>query len=151
MMGASFLRAASMHALIELLVTQLTAGMAKPQSCACWSRSVSAWPVQTPGCTDGGIFGYCPIAHSSVHGSPISSAAVPISSAAFRWARGGAENRGPGKNPSASGAVASTSAVAAQRAIVRCKCPQVGLKRKGCGCGLPCKRQALGAQKLLWT
>ena len=58
-------------------VTQLTAGIAKPWSCAVSSRSIIAWPVSTPGCTLGGSFGYSPIAQSSVHGKPISSAAVP--------------------------------------------------------------------------
>ena len=102
MMGASFLRAASRHALMLLDVTQLTAGIAKPWSCAVSSRSIIAWPVSTPGCTLGGSFGYSPIAQSSVHGKPISSAAVPARAVA------GAQRDAGGAKPSA-GAIPSAS------------------------------------------
>ena len=66
------------HALMPRLETRLTTGIASCCSFACSSRSTSACPVTTPGCTDGGIFGYLPTAHSSLHGSPMSVAAVPM-------------------------------------------------------------------------
>ena len=100
MIGASALRAASRQVLTDEDVTQLTAGMAYRFSFACCSRSTSAcracagllspptpsspsrtplhqgsaWPVTTPGWTEGGRLGYDATAHSSTQGRPRSSA-----------------------------------------------------------------------------
>ena len=47
---------------------------AHPFSLASLSRSIRAWPVTTPGCTDGGSLGYDGRSHSPTHGMPMSSA-----------------------------------------------------------------------------
>ena len=135
MMGASFLRAASRHALMLLDVTQLTAGIAKPWSCAVSSRSIIAWPVSTPGCTLGGSFGYSPIAQSSVHGKPISSAAVPARAVA------GAQRDAGGAKPSA-GAIPSASTRARAIPVVSQAQPSgrhTSFQQRGCEGGR-CRR-----------
>ena len=53
--GPPNLAAASRHALMPDEETALTAGMAKPVSLAYWSKSISAWPVTTPGLMEAGI------------------------------------------------------------------------------------------------
>ena len=54
MIGPPYLAAASIQALIELLPTTLTPGMANPASLAWSRRSTRACPVTTPGLTDAG-------------------------------------------------------------------------------------------------
>ena len=151
MMGASFLRAASRHALMLLDVTQLTAGIAKPWSCAVSSRSIIAWPVSTPGCTLGGSFGYSPIAQSSVHGKPISSAAVPARAVA------GAQRDAGGAKPSA-GAIPSASTRARAIPVVSQAQPSgrhTSFEQRGCEGGR-CRassgtQQTRGSQRFAGT
>mmetsp|Transcript_125524 Transcript_125524/g.363211 ORF Transcript_125524/g.363211 Transcript_125524/m.363211 type:complete len:111 (-) Transcript_125524:128-460(-) len=54
MMGPPYLAAASMQALMELVPTTLTPGIANPTSLAWSRRSTKAFPVTTPGLTEAG-------------------------------------------------------------------------------------------------
>ena len=53
-MGPPYLAAASIQALMELVPTMLTPGMAYPLALASFKRSTKAGPVTTPGLTEAG-------------------------------------------------------------------------------------------------